>query len=72
MDFPGVSDGKESACNTGDPDLTPGSGKYPAEGTIYLLQYSYLKNPTDTGAWQVTIHRVAKSRTGQSTVLCCA
>ena len=24
--FPGGSDGKESACNVGDPDLIPGSG----------------------------------------------
>ena len=25
--FPGGSDGKESACNAGDPGLIPGSGK---------------------------------------------
>ena len=25
MGFPGSSDGKESACNAGDPGLTPGS-----------------------------------------------
>ena len=29
MGFPGGSDGKESACNTGDPGLIPGSGKFP-------------------------------------------
>ena len=27
--FPGGSDGKESACNAGDPGLIPGSGKIP-------------------------------------------
>ena len=27
------------------------------------LQYSCLKNPTDRGAWQATVHRVAKSWT---------
>ena len=27
------------------------------------LQYSCLENPTDSGAWQATIHRITKSRT---------
>ena len=31
-DFPGGSDGKESACNAGDPDLIPGWGRSPGEG----------------------------------------
>ena len=31
MSFPGGSDGKESACNMGDPGLIPGSGRYPGE-----------------------------------------
>ena len=30
--FPGVSDGKESACNVGDPGLISGSGRTPGEG----------------------------------------
>ena len=30
--FPGGSDGKESACNAGDPSSVPGSGRYPGEG----------------------------------------
>ena len=30
--FPGGSDGKEFACNAGDMDLIPGSGKSPGEG----------------------------------------
>ena len=30
--FPGSSDGKESTCNAGDPDLIPGLGRSPAEG----------------------------------------
>ena len=37
--------------------------KTPGEGNGYLLQYSYLGNPTDRGAWQATAHRVAKSWT---------
>ena len=27
------------------------------------LQYSCLENPMDRGAWQATVHRVAKSQT---------
>ena len=30
--FPGGSDGKESACNAGDPGLIPGPGRSPGEG----------------------------------------
>ena len=32
MGFPGGSDGKESACNAGDPGLIPGWGRSPGEG----------------------------------------
>ena len=31
MDFPGGSDGKESACNEGDPGLIPGPGRFCGE-----------------------------------------
>ena len=31
MDFPSSSDGKESACNAGDPGLIPGLGISPGE-----------------------------------------
>ena len=41
MGFPGSSAGKESACNAGDPGLTPGSGRSPGEGIGYPLQYSW-------------------------------
>ena len=37
-DFPGGSDGKESACNVGDPGLIPGSGRSPGEGNGYSLK----------------------------------
>ena len=63
LDFPGVSDGKESACNAGDPGLIPGSERFPAEGHGNPLQYSCLENPMDRGAWWATVHRVAKSQT---------
>ena len=60
-DFPGGSDGKESACNAGDPASIPGSGKSPGEGHGYPLQYSCLENPVDRGAWRATVHGIAES-----------
>ena len=53
---PDNSDGKESACNTGDPGSIPGSGRPPGEGNGNPLQYSCLENPMDRGAWQATVH----------------
>ena len=41
--------------------LIPGSGRSPREGYDNPLQYSYLKNPMDRGAWWAIDHRVAKS-----------
>ena len=38
--FPDSSVGKESAYNTGDPSLIPGSGRFTGEGIGYPLQYS--------------------------------
>ena len=40
-----------------------GSGRSPVGGHGNPLQYSCLENPIDRGAWQVTVHRVAKSWT---------
>ena len=48
--FPGVSDGKESACNAGDPGLIPGLGRSPGEGNGNPLQHPCLGNPMDRGA----------------------
>ena len=62
-DFPGGSDGKESACSAGDLGLIPRLGRSPGEGNGYPLQYSGLENPMDRGAWPATVHRIAKSRT---------
>ena len=61
--FPGGSDGKESACSGRDPGSIPGSGRFPGEGNGYSLQYSYLENSRDRGAWQATVHGVTNSRT---------
>ena len=54
------SDGKESACNAGDPGLIPGSGRSPGEGDGYPLQFSCLENPMDRGAWWATVHGACK------------
>ena len=59
----GVAGGKESACNAGDLDLTPGSGRSPGEGNGNPLQYSCLENLMDRGAWWATVHGVTESHT---------
>ena len=53
--FFGGSDSKESACNVGDPDSIPGSGRSLGEGNGYPLQCSSLVNSMDRGAWQPTV-----------------
>ena len=58
----GGSEGKESACNAGNPGSIPGSGRSP-EVNGYPLQYSCLGNPMDRAVWQATVHGVPKSRT---------
>ena len=52
--------GKESACTAGDSGSIPGSGRSPGEGNGNPLQYSYLVNPMDRGAWWATVHGVAR------------
>ena len=49
--FPGDSDGKAYACNAGDLGSIPASGRSPGESNGNLLQYSFLENPMDRGAW---------------------
>ena len=58
--FPGGSDGKESACNAGDPDLIPGSGRSPGDENDNPLQYSCLGNSVDRRAWQAIVHGVTR------------
>ena len=47
--------------DSGDVGSIPGSGRSPGEGNGNPLQYSCL-NLMDRGAWQATVHRVAKSQ----------
>ena len=59
--FSGGSDGKESACNAGDPGLIPGLERFPGEGNGYPL-HSCLENSKKRGGWRATVHGVAKSQ----------
>ena len=63
MCFPGDSDGKEPACNAGDPGSIPESGRSPGGGHGYPLRYSCLENPMNRGAWKATVQGVAQSQT---------
>ena len=45
-----------------DTRSVPGSGRSPGGGHGSPLQYSYLENPMDRGAWQTTVHEVTKSQ----------
>ena len=55
LGFPGGSDGEESTHSVKDLDSIPGFGRSPGGGHGNLLQYSYLDNPMDRGAWQATM-----------------
>ena len=57
---------KNPPANAGDgrdTGLIPGSGRSPGGGRVNPLQYSYLENPMDVGAWWGYSPWVAKSRT---------
>ena len=61
--FPGGSDGKEYACNEGDPSLTPGLRRSLGLGNGNPLQCSCLENPRNGEAWWAAVSGVAQSRT---------
>ena len=61
--FPGGLEGKESACNAGDPGSIPGSGRSPGGRNGNPLQYSCLESSMERGAWQATVQGVTKSWT---------
>ena len=55
---------KNPPANAGDRKvacLIPGLEKSPGGGPANPLQYSYLENPMDRGAWWAIVHGVAKS-----------
>ena len=41
----------------------PGWRRSPGGGNGNPLQYSFLENPTDRGAWWAIVHGIAKSQT---------
>ena len=59
--FPSSSVVKNSPVNAGDMGSVPELGRSPGEGNGNPLQYSYLRNPMDRGAWWAAVHAVAKS-----------
>ena len=63
LGFSGGSSSEESACNVGNLGSIPGLGRSPGEVNGYSLQYSFLKNSMDRGAWWVTVHGVTKRQT---------
>ena len=54
---------KNPLANSGDRGSIPGSGRSPGEENGNPLQYSFLENPMDRGAWRATVHGVKKSWT---------
>ena len=64
-DFTGsvVKNPPANAEDTGDAGSIPGSRRSPGGRNSYPLQSSCLENPMDRGAWQATVHGVAKSQT---------
>ena len=62
LSFSHGSAGKEYACYVGDLGSIPGLGRFPEGGHVNPLQYSFLGNPRDRGAWQATLHEVTKSQ----------
>ena len=60
LGFPGGSVVKNPPAKAGHTGSIPGSGRCSGGRNSHLLQYSYLGNPMDRGAWQATVHGVAK------------
>ena len=51
------------AVDAGDMGSIPGLGRSPGGGKGNSLQHSYLENPKNRGAWQATVHSIAKNQT---------
>ena len=65
LGFPGGSVAKNMPASTEDAKdagSIPGSGRSLGVGNDNPLQYSCLETSMDRGAWQATVHGVAKSR----------
>ena len=58
--YPGSSDGKESACSVGDLGSILGLGRSPGGSMATHSSDLAWRIPMDQGAWQATVHGVAK------------
>ena len=58
--FLGGSDGKASTCTEGDMGSISELGRSPGDGNGNALQYSYLENSMDGGAWLTTVHGITE------------
>ena len=58
--FSGGSVVKNLLTNKGDMGLILVSGRSPGEENGSPLQYSFLGNPVDRGAWWARVHEMAK------------
>ena len=47
---------KNPPADSGDMGSIPGSGRSPGGGNGNPLQYAYLRNLMDRGAWWATVH----------------
>ena len=63
MGFPGGTDSKETACSEGELGSIPGWEDSLEEGMATQSSLLAWRIPTDRGAWQATVHGVAKSQT---------
>ena len=60
---PLVKNPPANSGNRRDLALIPGSGRPPRGGNGNSLQYSFLENPMDRGAWWAAVHGVTQSQT---------
>ena len=58
--FPIGKEKKGLPCNAGDAASIPGLGRSPGGRNGNPLQYSCLGSTMDRGAWQATVHGIAK------------
>ena len=52
---------KNLPANAREMDSIPESGRFPGGGHGNPLQYFFLDNPRDRGAWWTTVHGVKKT-----------
>ena len=72
LGFPYGSAGKDSACNVGDLDSTPGLGRSPEGGHDNPFQLCLAwRIPMDRGAWWATVHAAAAAKSLQSCPTLC-